>query len=503
MLNITHPHVGLGTWEVQKCDLLSMQVPTCARPPDTLAMSSDASHVTVKIHQDHPSNLSNERPLKHPHVQLRVCPDPHCTPALSLSEHLASRARQKCRGVGTSFSVSAAPGLLLGAKPVASCPAAAPTHLPIPDGLIAMDPGKICIKKHQLPVQPRFLSLLLPSPMACTVLFEPAAAISNSMQCFLDALDVTSHKICLHLVAEEHTDKGMNDAYTHHIHNYAAYWDQYQAKMVANNSTWTSVPALPISAAKQKLGSSDTISRSNIDKSVIQKAISALEDWWMSHHHLYLRVPEDQVWLHDDNCIRQIKSTAKHDKLNASTAFWGALSQIPGLMLLYGVFSQPVPAFDPEFLKAGYGKFGHWSWYNLASGNNVKAIDCWRVNDAFANCYDHALPLKGLLGTAMFNARKPEQYFLDRDHLKPPSELLLQIFPWIEQENAVLQQQEATLGCTGCDIALKQTRQLCLLGLTMRLSWHCNTSQSSMPEACFMARDGNCISSIMMPSSSW
>ncbi|KAG2057216.1 hypothetical protein BDR06DRAFT_1005258 [Suillus hirtellus] len=182
-------------------------------------MSSDTSHATVKIHQDYPFNLSNECPQKHPCVQLRVGPDPHRTPALSSSEHLASRARQKCRGIGTSFSVSAAPGLLLGAKPVASCPAAAPTHLPIPDGLIAMDPGKICIKKHQLP-------------------------------CFLDALDVTSYKICLHLAVEEHADKGMNDAYAHHVHNYVAYWDQYQAKMIANNSTWTFVPALPISAAK-------------------------------------------------------------------------------------------------------------------------------------------------------------------------------------------------------------------------------------------------------------
>lgn len=79
----------------------------------TLAMSSDVSHATAKIRQDHPSNLSDERPPKRPHVQLRVGPDPHRTPALSSSEHLASRARQKCRGVGTSFSVSAAPGACL------------------------------------------------------------------------------------------------------------------------------------------------------------------------------------------------------------------------------------------------------------------------------------------------------------------------------------------------------------------------------------------------------
>ncbi|KAG1879431.1 hypothetical protein C8R48DRAFT_685646, partial [Suillus tomentosus] len=291
-----------------------VQVPTCARPPGTLAMSSDASHATAKIRQDHPSNLSDERPPKRPRVQLRVGPDPHRTPALSSSEHLASRARQKCHGVGTSFSVSAAPGLLLGAEPVALCPTAAPAHLPIPDGLIAMDPGEIRVKD--------------PSPAPCAAtLFEPAAAISNGMQCSLDALDATSHEIRLRLVAEERTDKGTNDAYARHVRNYVAYWDQYQAEMVANNPTWTSVPALPISAAKvliflnhertrekRKPGSSDTIPGSNVGKSVIQQAISALEDWRMSHHHLYLGVPEAQVRLRDDNRIRQIESAAKHDE---------------------------------------------------------------------------------------------------------------------------------------------------------------------------------------------
>ncbi|KAG1833311.1 hypothetical protein EV424DRAFT_1364804 [Suillus variegatus] len=239
-------------------------------------MSSDVSHATAKIRQDHPSNFSDERPPKRP-------------------RHLASRARQKCRG------------LLLGAEPVTSCPAAAPAHLPIPDGLIAMDPGEICIKD--------------PSPAPCAAtLFEPAAAMSNGMQCSLDALDATLTKF-------ERADKGMNDAYARHVRNYVAYWDQYQAEMVANNPTWTSVPALPISAAKvliflnhertrekRKPGSSDTIPGSNVGKSVIQQAISALEDWRMSHHHLYLGVPEAQVRLRDDNRIRQIESAAKHDE---------------------------------------------------------------------------------------------------------------------------------------------------------------------------------------------
>lgn len=588
-------------------------------------MTPDTSLVHPRTHHDNPSDTFDERPLKRPRVHLRVGPSPHHTPALTSSEHLASRARQKCRGAGTaaaSFSVATVPGP--GAEPVASCLAAC-AHPPVPDGLIAMDPDEIRVKD--------------PSPAPCSAaIFEPAVT-SNSMQCSLDALDATSHAIRLRLAAEERADKGTNNAYARHVRNYVTYWDRYQAEMVADNPAWTSVPALPISAAKvlifldyertrekRKPGLSDTIPGSNVGKSVIQQAISALEDWRMSHHHLYLGVPEAQVRLRDDNRIRQIESAAKHDEpkraessqvLKASgttsdaytteelakcsawclTKFSGTRQVFVGLrdraMLLFGastalrgegtrmlqlsdlflsevciddiqlgytvpvlvaladnaksnqhgrldehgtlrhfhvelcpvgalamlffacfhIVLQPVPTFPPEFSKAGYGEFGHRSWYDLyvfwgerpdkqmsydnhydrvklihskndisltkathatrhftaktarahgASGNDVKAIGCWSVNDAFANCYDHALPLEGLLGAAMFNARKPEQYFLARDHLEPPGELLSQIFPWVEQECAALHQREVNFGHAGRDIALKGFLRLLL-----------------------------------------
>jgi len=73
-----------------------------------------------------------------------------------------------------------------------------------------------------------------------------------------------------------------------------------------------------------------------------------------------------------------------------------------------------------------------------------------------------------MLGAAMFNARKPEQYFIARDCLGelvssslqgrvlgkadfdsaaavPPPELLAQIFPWIEAEEAALDEWEHSL----------------------------------------------------------
>jgi hypothetical protein len=99
-----------------------------------------------------------------------------------------------------------------------------------------MDPDEIRVKD--------------PSPAPCSAaIFEPGVT-SNSMQCSLDALDATSHAIRLRLAAEERADKGTNNAYARHVRNYVTYWDRYQAEMVADNPAWTSVPALPISAAK-------------------------------------------------------------------------------------------------------------------------------------------------------------------------------------------------------------------------------------------------------------
>jgi hypothetical protein len=110
-----------------------------------------------------------------------------------------------------------------------------------------------------------------------------------------------------------------------------------------------------------------------------------------------------------------------------------------------------------------------------ASGADVKALGRWKTNDAFPNCYDQAVPLEGMLGAAMFNARKPEQYFIARDYLgeslpgfqttqrvdfdsgcaEPPSDLLAEIFPWIEAEEAALDERERSVGRPARDIALK------------------------------------------------
>jgi hypothetical protein len=91
-----------------------------------------------------------------------------------------------------------------------------------------------------------------------------------------------------------------------------------------------------------------------------------------------------------------------------------------------------------------------------ATVNGTKALGGWNESGAFQNCYDRAFPVDVLLGTAGFNARRPEQYSLPRsalgerhshwiciltDHitcLELPSDLLKQIFPWVESEQNAL-----------------------------------------------------------------
>ena len=89
------------------------------------------------------------------------------------------------------------------------------------------------------------------------------------------------------------------------------------------------------------------------------------------------------------------------------------------------------------------------------------------------NCYDCCIPIDALLGTSMFNARKPEEHFLPHDilgmltwfpkcvlatdpPLEPPGELLAQVFPWVEAEQVALEEREHKFGHPAHDIALCQ-----------------------------------------------
>jgi hypothetical protein len=53
-----------------------------------------------------------------------------------------------------------------------------------------------------------------------------------------------------------------------------------------------------------------------------------------------------------------------------------------------------------------------------ASIDGTKALSGWSEGSgSFRPCYDRALPIDAMLGAAMFNACKPESYYLPRDVL--------------------------------------------------------------------------------------
>jgi hypothetical protein len=50
-----------------------------------------------------------------------------------------------------------------------------------------------------------------------------------------------------------------------------------------------------------------------------------------------------------------------------------------------------------------------------ATVSGTKALGGWNDSGLYRSCYDQAFPVDALLGAGMFNARKPEEYFLARD----------------------------------------------------------------------------------------
>ena len=52
-----------------------------------------------------------------------------------------------------------------------------------------------------------------------------------------------------------------------------------------------------------------------------------------------------------------------------------------------------------------------------ATVSSTKALGGWNDSGSFRNCYDWHFPVDALLGAAMFNGRKPEEYLVSRDAL--------------------------------------------------------------------------------------
>ncbi|KAF5377311.1 hypothetical protein D9615_006350 [Tricholomella constricta] len=91
-----------------------------------------------------------------------------------------------------------------------------------------------------------------------------------------------------------------------------------------------------------------------------------------------------------------------------------------------------------------------------ATSDDTKALGNWSQNGSFRKCYDTALPTDAMLAAASFNGRRQDSYFIPRDQLAPPQELLTSIFPWVEDEQSSLQDRQASHGRNGGDVTLRK-----------------------------------------------
>jgi hypothetical protein len=91
-----------------------------------------------------------------------------------------------------------------------------------------------------------------------------------------------------------------------------------------------------------------------------------------------------------------------------------------------------------------------------ASVAGAMALGLWMQSSggSFRPCYDRALPVDALLGAAGFNAQNQNSYLVARDVLVPPSDLISQIFPWVEEELRAYEERYKARGKAGQDHAL-------------------------------------------------
>ena len=80
---------------------------------------------------------------------------------------------------------------------------------------------------------------------------NPATAdLSACQQQSVDHLEAASQAVRLHVARKEQSDKSTSTSYARHIKAYVAWWDAYQASVVAEDPDKVAIPAFPITAAK-------------------------------------------------------------------------------------------------------------------------------------------------------------------------------------------------------------------------------------------------------------
>ena len=161
--------------------------------------------------------------------------------------------------------------------------------------------------------------LIHATPTTCST--DPSgintSRMQQSMQQSLVDLEAASHAFWLAQAENDQKKKGTGTTYDQHVRRYVEFWNKYQAELCLGNSHCFSIPSFPITAAKVAMflqhkstrekvsfeakldiissslmhnsssqlmpGSQQTVAGSNVGKSSISGAISALEKYRLNH----------------------------------------------------------------------------------------------------------------------------------------------------------------------------------------------------------------------------
>ncbi|KAF5324667.1 hypothetical protein D9611_004415 [Ephemerocybe angulata] len=91
---------------------------------------------------------------------------------------------------------------------------------------------------------------------------------------------------------------------------------------------------------------------------------------------------------------------------------------------------------------------------NGATVDGTKSLGNWSQSGSFRACYNRVLPTDAMLALAGFNGERKDSYYIARDELKPPEQLVSAIFPWIEEEEVAYRSRLEDHGPDARDNAL-------------------------------------------------
>ncbi|PPR07312.1 hypothetical protein CVT24_007513, partial [Panaeolus cyanescens] len=98
-----------------------------------------------------------------------------------------------------------------------------------------------------------------------------------------------------------------------------------------------------------------------------------------------------------------------------------------------------------------------------ASSEDVRALGIWSQPGSFS-IYNRALPVNAMIASAGCNGNRQESYFIAREILEPPHELVSALFPWVESEQQAYNARLSAEGSKAQDESLR-----CLLELLIYL----------------------------------